>query len=97
MDQFAPVTPLTAIDPHRIYEVPGYRGAIFEKSCYFLRTALWLNTGLSLRSATVEFLADPFRLEGDLLFGSGKATKSFVYSDYGEDGAMTFSIDTFVP
>lgn len=51
----------------------------------------------SLRSATVEFLAVPFRLEGELLVDTNKETEDFVYSEYGEDGTTTFSIHTSVP
>ena len=53
----------------------------------------------SLRDAEIEFVADPYRIDGNLLTGKGKSKKTepFIYSEYGEDGSATFFIDTFVP
>ncbi len=53
--------------------------------------------GTTLRSADIEFAADPYRIDGKLLTGKGKKTTQFIYSEYGEDGSATFFIDTFVP
>ena len=51
----------------------------------------------SLRDAEIEFVADPYRIDGKILTGKGKKTKRIIYSEYGEDGLATFYIDTSVP
>jgi hypothetical protein len=52
----------------------------------------------SLRDAEIEFVSDPYRIDGKLLTGRGKKTKGHVYWSYGESGtAASFDIETLVP
>ena len=52
----------------------------------------------SLRDAEIEFVSDPYRIDGKLLTGQGKKTEQHVYWSYGEEGtAASFDIETLVP
>lgn len=51
----------------------------------------------SLRDAEIEFVSDPYRIDGNLLKGKGKKTDQYIYVHYGDGYLATFDIATSVP